>query len=277
MRLGMEPDPWGKRGMSRITVFLADWQVLFREGVHFTLSGEEDIDVIGEATSSEEALKAIQAHPPRVAVLNADHEDSAGIRVTRYLRQNLPSVAVVLMIDSKDEEHLFQSMKSGASACLTKEVDPVDMIDTIRLVAQGKQPVAEAMLLPGIATRVLRDFDQFTALSAQVGGLLPTLTNAETEVLRRTAQEGSIQQIVQALSMSREDIGEHLQRILTKLATNDYIRQVMAAAPSTTRLDDPSQTHPGRKPAEEYITRDEFAAFRDNIWERFRTAIDDIK
>ena len=134
--------------MSRISVFLADWQVLFREGVHFTLSGEEDIDVIGEATSSEEALKAIQAHPPRVAVMNAEHEDFAGIQVTRYLRQNSPSVAVLLMIDSKDDEHLFLAMKSGASACLTKEVDPGDLIDTIRLIAQGKQPVAEAMLMP---------------------------------------------------------------------------------------------------------------------------------
>ena len=258
-------------------MFLADWQVLFREGVHFTLSGEEDIDVVGEATSSEEALKAIQAHPPRVAVLNGDHEDFAGIRVTRYLRQNLPSVAVLLMIDSKDDEHLFQAMKSGASACLTKEVDPVDMIDTIRLVAQGKQPVAEAMLMPGMAARVLREFEQFAVLTEQVDGLLPSLTGSETEVLRRMAQEGSIQQVVQALNMSREDIGEHLQCILTKLATNDYIRQVMAAAPVTTKLGNLLQTRPSRKPAEEYITRDEFAAFRDSIWERFRAAVDEIK
>ena len=263
--------------MSRISVFLADWQVLFREGVHFTLSGEEDIDVIGEATSSEEALKAIQAHPPRVAVMNAEHEDFAGIQVARYLRQNSPSVAVLLMIDSKEDEHLFQAMKSGASACLTKEVDPVDLIDTIRLIAQGKQPVAEAMLMPGIAARVLREFEQLAVLSQQVDNLLPSLTDGETQILRRLAQEGSIEQIAQGLSMSRDDIGENLQRILTKLVTNDYIRQVMAAAPATTRLGKLLQTRPDGKPAEEYITRDEFAAFRDSIWERFRTAIDDIK
>ena len=91
--------------MSRISVFLSDWQVLFREGIHFTLSGEEDMDVTGEATSSDEALKAIQANPPRVAILNAHHEDFAGIRVTRYLRQNYPSVAVLLIIDKQNEEH----------------------------------------------------------------------------------------------------------------------------------------------------------------------------
>jgi len=263
--------------MSRISVFLADWQVLFREGIHFTLSGEEDIDVIGEATSTEEALEAIQAYPPRVAVLNAEHEDFAGIRATRYLRQNCPSVAVLLLNDSRGDEHLFQAMKSGASACLTKDVDPVDMVDTIRLIARGRQPIAEAMLMPGMATRVLEEFKEVALLSEQVDGLLPRLTQSEAELLRRMGQEGSIEQVRQALGIAREDISEYLQSILAKLVTNDYIREVMAAAPGVTGLGKPVPAPPARRPAEEFITRDEFAAFRDTIWERFRTAIDDIK
>ena len=59
--------------MEKVSVFLADWQVLFREGIHFTLSGEEDMDVIGEADNNEEALSFIERTPPRVAVLNANH------------------------------------------------------------------------------------------------------------------------------------------------------------------------------------------------------------
>ncbi len=262
--------------MSRISVFLSDWQVLFREGIHFTLSGEEDMDVTGEATSSDETLKAIQANPPRVAILNAHHEDFAGIRVTRYLRQNYPSVAVLLIIDKQNEEHLLQAMKSGASACITKETDPADLINTIRVIAQGGKPIAEAILIPGIAVRVLGEFEQFNTMSEMVDNLLPSLTQSETEILRRMAQEGSIEQVSRALNMSRENISENLERILAKLVTNDHIRQVMAAAQDG-RMANVFRARTAGQPAEEYITRDEFAAFRDSIWERFRAAVDDIK
>ena len=262
--------------MSRISVFLSDWQVLFREGIHFTLSGEEDMDVTGEATSSDEALKAIQANPPRVAILNAHHEDFAGIRVTRYLRQNYPSVAVLLIIDKQNEEHLLQAMKSGASACITKETDPADLINTIRVIAQEGKPIAEAILIPGIAVRVLGEFEQFNTMSEMVDNLLPSLTQSETEILRRMAQEGSIEQVSRALNMSRENISENLERILAKLVTNDHIRQVMAAAQDG-RMANVFRARTAGQPAEEYITRDEFAAFRDSIWERFRAAVDDIK
>jgi serine/threonine-protein kinase RIO1 len=76
--------------------------------------------------------------------------------------------------------------------------------------------------------------------------------------------------------MSRENISENLERILAKLVTNDHIRQVMAAAQDG-HLSNVFRARPAGQPAEEYITRDEFAAFRDSIWERFRAAVDDIK
>jgi len=265
-----------KRQMSSITVFLSDWQVLFREGIHFTLSGEEDVEVVGETTSSLEALEAIKAAPPRVAVLNADHEDFAGIRAARYIRQNIPSVAVLLIVDSLNDEHLYQVMKSGARGCLTKETDPVDLVDTIRVVAAGNQPIADLMLRPEMSARVVADFDQFAAISQQVDNLLPGLTQGESEILRRIAQGNPAEQVCRALSIRQEDLSEHLQRILTKLVTNDHIRQVMAAAQEG-RLANMFQARTSAKPAEQYITRDEFVAFRDSIWERFRAAIDEIK
>ena len=93
--------------METVSVVLADWQVLFREGIHFTLSGEEDIEVIGEVTNSEEALNFIEANPPNVAILNADRGELSGIDVTGRIKQNLPSVSVILIMDSDSEEQLF--------------------------------------------------------------------------------------------------------------------------------------------------------------------------
>ena len=262
--------------MSRISVFLADWQVLFREGIHFTLSGEEDIDVIGETTGSEEALTEIQANPPRVAIMNADHDDFAGVRVTNYIRHNIPSVAVLLTIDNASEEHLFQTMKSGANACMTKDTDPAELVDIVRIIAQGRQPIADMMLIPGIAARVLKEFEQFGKMSEQVNNLMPGLTNTETDILRHIVQTESADQVTRAIIPSSDETGEYLRRILAKLVSNDHIRQVMAAAQDS-RLLNISQSRSNGKPAEEFITRDEFAAFKDTIWERFRSAIDEIK
>ncbi len=121
--------------MEKVSVVLADWQVLFREGIHFTLSGEEDIEVIGEVTNSEEALSFIEKNPPRVAILNADWGEPSGIDVTSRIKQNLPSVSVILIVDSDNEEQLFSVVKCGASACLTKEIDPLDLVDIVRRVA----------------------------------------------------------------------------------------------------------------------------------------------
>jgi len=121
----------GGQQMERFSVFLADWQVLFREGIHFTLSGEDDMDVIGEATNNEEALDFIERNPPRVAILNANHSEFTGVNLTRRIQQNLPSVSVLLIMDSDNEEQLFSAMKCGASACVTKDIDPYELINLI--------------------------------------------------------------------------------------------------------------------------------------------------
>jgi len=181
--------------MEKVSVVLADWEVLFREGIHFTLSGEEDIEVIGEVTNSEEALNFIEANPPRVAILNADRGELSGIDVTGRIKQNLPSVSVILIMDSDSEEQLFSAMKCGASACLTKEIDPIDLVNIVRKVAQGAYPISEALLRPGIASRIVDEFETFLLISKEVNNLLACLSPRESEILRHIADGSSIEQV----------------------------------------------------------------------------------
>lgn len=263
--------------MDRVSVFLADWQVLFREGIHFTLSGEEDVEVIGETTNNEDALAFIQSNPPRVAILNIDHDKLSGINVTRYLRQNFPSVAMILIMDSDNDEHLFLAMKSGAAACLTKDTDPDDLVETLRTVAQGGQPISENLLRPEIATRVLGEFEEFASLSEQVDNLLARLTPGETELLHNLAEGKSIEQICQTLNTDEESIKRQFGFIVSKLISNDHNREVIEAAQKDV-LSLVSRTR-GRKvkPSGDYITKDEFSAFKDNLLERFRSVIGEIE
>jgi two-component system response regulator DegU len=263
--------------MDKISVFLSDWQVLFREGIHFTLSGEEDVEVVGEATNSEDALAFIQSNPPRVAILNIDHEKLGGINATRHLRQNFPSVAMILIMDSDNDDHLFLAMKSGASACLTKDTDPDDLVETVRSVAQGGQPISENLLRPEMATRVLGEFEEFASISKQIDNLLARLAPSETELLHNLAEGKSIEQICQTLNTSEESIKRQFGFIVSKLISNDHNREVIEAAQKDV-LSLVSRTR-GRKakPPGDYITKDEFSAFKDNLLERFRSVIGEIE
>jgi len=256
--------------MEKVSVVLADWQVLFREGIHFTLSGEEGIEVIGEVTNSEEALNFIENNPPSVAILNADRGELSGIDVTGRIKQNLPSVSVILIMDSDNEDQLFSAMKCGASACLTKDIDPLDLVNIIKKVAQGAYPISEALLRPGIASRVVDEFETFSLISKEVNNLLARLSPRESEILRHIADGSSIEQVSQALDINEEATRHHLDLILTKLVANDHNREVIEAAQSHL----PSIVSRARlagKPEAEYITKDEFTEFKESLRERFKS------
>lgn len=257
--------------MEKVSVFLADWQVLFREGIHFTLSGEEDMEVIGEETGNEQALAFIETNPPQVAILNANHDKLSGVEATRRIKQNLPEVSVILIMDSDNEEQLFAAMKSGASACLSKDIDPEVVVNTIRAVVQGSQPISEALLRPEIASLVLAEFEIFSSIGKQVSDLLAHLTPRETEILRHIAEGNSKEQVAGTLGISEGVISHRLGAIRHKMVANDQKQMLIEATQSG--LSSMSRVSFSGKPAAEYITKEEFDAFKESLKERFKSLI----
>jgi len=260
--------------MEKITVFLADWQVLFREGIHFTLSGEEDMEVVGEDVGNEQALSFIESNPPQVAILNASHDSINGFEATRKIKQTLPEVSVILVLDNYDEGQLFNALKSGASACFTKDVDPEVVINTIREVAKGKQPVSEAIWKPEITSRILDDFTAFSSLGEQVGQLLAHLTPRETEILHQVTDGSTKEQVTSTLDIDDEALDNRLQSIHYKLVVNDQklalIELAQRGLPTVSRVSF------NGKPGTEYITKEEFTAFKESLKERFKSLSGDI-
>jgi DNA-binding NarL/FixJ family response regulator len=168
--------------MERIGVFVADWQLLFREGIHFMLSSESNFDIVGEATTNEEAAIFIPKYQPDVAILNLDRD---GLKFARRIKRDFPKIGVILLMDQYDTNNLFWAMKSGANACLSKDVDPDVLTETVKAVAAGDYPISQALLNQRIAALAV---DQFTVFSLINGGglsLLPTLSPLESKVLDR--------------------------------------------------------------------------------------------
>ena len=174
-------------------------------------------------------------------------------------------------MDNYNDEQLFSAMKSGASAYLTKDVNPDELIDTIRKVAEGDYPISQALLIPEITSRVVDQFEVFSLINEEVGNLLARLLPAEAEILHHIAGGSLIEEIAQALSISEETISHHLDIILTKLVANDHSREVIEAVQSnlTSIIAKISKGKEAGGPPADYITRDEFSAFKESLRERF--------
>ncbi len=257
--------------MDKIKVFLSDPQILFREGIHFILSGEEDFEVIGETTGNDEAFALIENNPPNIAILSMNDAKAAGPDITRRIRRNFTSVFVVLTMDKKEPEKLFAAIKSGASACITKDTEPEHLLDIIRVVAQGSLPLMEELLTPAIAPMVISDFEEITALNREFDNMLAGPTTKEQQILAAVAAGGNIEQITTKLDMNEETIRRNIRLIFNKLVSNEQARSVIEAA----QRNIPSILRGGKLngKATDYVTRAEFNEFKEQLAQRFKSFI----
>jgi DNA-binding NarL/FixJ family response regulator len=258
--------------MEQISVFLADWQVLFREGIHFTLSGEEDLVVTGEATSNDEALDLIMKNPPRIAIININHGNFSGVNLTLSIRQNLPSISVVLVTDTDEIKHLYAAIKCGAAACITKDIGPEELVDLIRQIAAGADLMSQVILRPEIADLIIEDFKNFPIMNSEVHSLLASLSTRENEILSSISAGHIPGEIASALGISEGSVTKSLGIIRQKLEINERSRAIVEASRKAfTSV--PERTE-SEKPPEDYITRDEFDAFKKSLKEHFRAFTD---
>jgi DNA-binding NarL/FixJ family response regulator len=261
--------------MKRIKIYLSDPQVLFREGIHFILSGEEDIEVTGESTDNEDAFSHIETNPPNIAILNIQDRKVSGPEITRSIKRKFPSIATILTIEKKDEDELFEMMKSGASAYLIKDADPENLLDIIRVVGQGGSPIMEELLTPGLAKRVLTEFEDIDALKERTDNLMAGLTQRETQVLGGIATGSNAEQVAAKLNIEEDTVRDSLKLILNKLVANDRTRSVI----DTVQQGLPSildGTARAKRLSEEYLTREEFIRFKESLAKRLKNIVGEV-
>jgi two-component system response regulator DevR len=261
--------------MKRIKIFLSDPQVLFREGIHFILSGEDEFEVTGEATNNEEALNQIEANPPQVAILNIEDKKLSGPGVVRRLKRRFPSLSAILTIARRDEKQLFEAIQSGTSACLTKNTSPEDLLDTVTAVSQGSIPIIEELLTPAIAAKILTEFEDTNSLNYSIDNLMTGLTQQEIQILSGIATGNGIEQVASSVNMDEDAIRSSLKLVLNKLVTNDQTRAVI----STIQRGLPSViSSAGRSKGltEDYLTREEFNKFKDTLAKRLKNVVGEL-
>ncbi len=216
-------------GLQRIKVVIADQQPLFRQGIRSTLNPITDIEICGEVGTSHELLSSLTTLFPDVVLLDIDLSADSDSDVAKLVKQQLPSVAVVLLTPQPDDNELFQAIKSRAAAYLRRDVSSDEMVTTIRKAAAGQHPINDTLLRqPQVADKVLQQF-QDLSWGKGVEAFVSPLTPRETEILTYMAQGYFNKQIAAALNISEQTIKNHITSILRKLDANARTEAVVTA------------------------------------------------
>ncbi|WP_395376613.1 response regulator [Marinicella sp. W31] len=206
-----------------IRVFLVDDQNLVRQGVQALLEIATEIEVIGEATSGQEAVKQIPELNPDVVLLDMRMPGMSGLDVLHELSQaeQLPPTIILTTFD--DEELILAGVKAGAKGYLLKDVPLEELVDGIKQVAAGK-----TIVRPQITKRILEGVDDLKNEFMSFDRPDP-LTNRETEILRLMAGGYSNKEIANSIFVAEGTVKNHVSNILSKLGVRDRTRAVLKA------------------------------------------------
>jgi DNA-binding NarL/FixJ family response regulator len=204
-------------------VVIADDQALVRVGLRKILEAEPETRVVGEAADGGEAVAAAARLRPDVVLMDIRMPVLDGIEATRRIVA-AGSPARILVLTTFDlDEYVYAAVRAGASGFLLKDVRPGDLVEAIRLVANGS-----ALLGPGVTRRLLERFADEDA-SGDAAGAVARLTDREREILRLLASGLSNAELAQQLVVSETTVKTHVSNVLRKLGVRDRVQAVIVA------------------------------------------------
>ncbi len=212
-------------GTGTIRVLLADDQVLVRAGFKSLLAAQPGIEVVGEASDGEEAVRLARELVPDVVLMDIRMPGMDGLEATREIAsdQRLDGVRIVILTTFDLDEYVFEALRVGASGFLVKDTEPADLIHGVRAVAQG-----DGLLSPGVTRRLIAEFAA-RAKEPMAAMELDVLTDREREVMALVAAGLSNEQIAERLVVSPATAKTHVSRAMVKLNARDRAQLVVFA------------------------------------------------
>ena len=216
-----------------IRVLVADDQSMVRAGFRMLLGGEEDIEVVAEASNGLEAVSKAARFEPTLILMDIRMPELDGLEATRRILASDPDARVLILTTFDLDEYIYEALSAGASGFVLKDEPPERLIAAIRTVAAG-----DALLSPTVTKRVIGEFARFTRPEPPDG--FDELTPRELDILRLVADGLSNAEIGQELYISETTVKTHVTHILQKLDLRDRVEargHVGAVSPG--RSDDP--------------------------------------
>jgi len=214
----------------RISILVADDHPLFREGVVHSLAAQPDLEVVGEASSGEEALQLARDLVPDVVLLDITMPGWGGIVTAEKITTACPTTKVMMLTVMEDESKLLASFKAGARAYVLKGVSAHELARVVRSVAQG-----EVYVTPSLAAGILVTLTRSPAPQDPLEGL----SERESEILKLVVQGLTNREIGDRLHLSEKTIKHYITNILEKLHVRSRMEAAMLAVRAARR--DPEQ------------------------------------
>lgn len=205
---------------SPIRVYLLDDHEIVRRGIRELLEGEDDMSIVGESGSAQEATRRIPALRPDVAILDGRLPDGSGIDVCRDIRSVDPSIRALILTSYDDDDALFAAIMAGASGYLLKQVHGTDLVDSVRRVAAG-----QSMLDPAMTGRVLELIRTGGVKNPELDGL----TDQEHRILELIGEGLTNRQIGERMYLAEKTVKNYVSSLLAKLGVTSRTQAAIYA------------------------------------------------
>ena len=208
--------------METVRILIADDHPLFRKGLRTLLVSEPDFEVIGEATTGDEAIAMADASHPDVILLDLKMPGKTGFEAARAISASSPHIHILVVTLFQDDDSIFAALRAGARGYVLKDTSEEDMLRAIHAVASG-----EAIFSPGVASRIIGFFASSREELPQ--DVFADLTGREREILELIARGEANTSIAERLSISLKTVRNHVSNIYSKLQVVDRAQAVIRA------------------------------------------------
>ncbi len=198
-------------------VFLLDDHEVVRRGLRELFDAEDDLTVVGEGATAEEALARVPSTKPDVAVLDVRLPDGDGVEVCRNLRSAMPELKCLMLTSFADDEALFSAILAGASGYVLKQIKGGDLVSAVRRVAAG-----ESLLDPSLTRQVMERLRGENVEDER----LARLTAQERNILELIADGKTNRQIADELYLAEKTVKNYVSNLLSKMG---FARRTEAA------------------------------------------------
>ncbi|MEJ7218685.1 response regulator transcription factor [Staphylococcus gallinarum] len=198
-------------------IILVDDHHIVRQGLEFLLSTVEDIEVIGGFSDGNSFFKYLEENElPDLVLLDLVMPEMNGIEITEIMKQQCPEVKILVLTSYVDDEHVISAIDKGADGYEMKDVEPKQLIETIKSVIAGEKiihPQAQSVI------ESVRKKPHFTN----------KLSNRESEVLKEMVKGKTNKEIAETLFVSEKTVKTHVSHIFSKLEVGDRTQAAIYA------------------------------------------------
>ncbi len=213
---------------AQTSILLVDDQPMLRMGYRMVLDAQDDLSVIGEAGSGDEAIELTARLAPDVVLMDVRMPGLDGVQATERIVASGSRSRIIILTTFDLDEYAYGALRAGASGFLLKDAPPPDMLSAIRAVATG-----DAVVAPSVTRRLLSQFARHLpgpeAPLDPADSRVESLTPRERELLVEVARGLSNAEIAERLILSEATVKTHVGSILNKLGLRDRVQIVVFA------------------------------------------------